>query len=118
MTDDSSRSMPEMLLPCSCIAILWVGEVAHDCTVPWYNDDWSVICESCLYRTADISYRDLPPASYVCEARGHNLWAWNRDHLVMMLNLLRGESITGHKYEWFATSIRREWIEKKTVTTL
>ena len=89
------------------------GALAGDCTAAWITNDWAVACEHCHYRTYDQSYRDLPDIFYQVEARGGSLWAWNKEHLIMLLKLLRNDSLKGDQYEWYATYARKEWLQKK-----
>lgn len=90
-----------------------VGVIAHDCTEPWYSEDWSVVCERCFWRASDLAYSELPELYYQVAARGVVMWAWNRDHLTMLRLLLSGDDISGHRYEWFATYAQQEWLKQK-----
>ena len=90
-----------------------IGVIAGDCSIPWLSDDWVIVCEHCMWRVSNLSYSQLPNLFYQVEARGNILWAWNRDHLSMLRQLLAGEDVSGHPYEWFATFARREWLQKK-----
>lgn len=89
------------------------GVIAGDCSRPWLSDDWIIVCEHCMWRASNLAYSQLPNLFYQVEARGNVLWAWNRDHLTMLRQLLAGEDVSEHPYEWFATYARREWLLKK-----
>jgi hypothetical protein len=73
---------------------------------------WSVTCLACPYRAQDLAYQDIGGRYYRVEARGKELWAWNRDHLVMMLRYLEGRSISDHPYRPYRTFMRKEWISR------
>ncbi|WP_143484380.1 hypothetical protein [Pseudoalteromonas piscicida] len=87
--------------------------IAGDCNTAWHTDDWMVLCESCTYRIHGLAYEELPPLYYQVSARGHNLWAWNKQHLLMLKKLINAKSIKDDPYEWFATYAHKSWIKKK-----
>ena len=89
------------------------GVFTGDCNKAWSIDDWKVVCENCDFRAENLSYESLPKVFYQVEARANVLWAWNRDHLIMLLKLLRHESIKDDPYEWFSTYAHKEWLQKK-----
>lgn len=89
------------------------GVLTGNCNKAWMTDDWKLICERCSYRASGLAYEDLPSSYYQVEARGHILWAWNRDHLIMLLKLLKNELVQGDPYEWFATYTHGKWLQKK-----
>jgi hypothetical protein len=71
---------------------------------------WEIACASCTYRSADTVYEDLPPLFWRVEVAGTDLWAWNRDHLLMLKKLLSREPIESDPYAFLATYARREWL--------
>ena len=75
-------------------------------------------CEACAFREEALAYADLPSPYYEVVARGVHLWAWNRGHFTMLLDLLEGRSVDSHPYAWNATYARREWVLKKNRTRL
>lgn len=76
----------------------------------WYSPAWSVKCSTCMFRAAQKEYAEIGDFYYQVELRGGVLWAWNREHLDMLYNLLSGRSVEKHKYGWFATYARKEWL--------
>ncbi len=89
------------------------GLLVHDLAGTWHLSDWQVQCTTCLYRIADCSYDALPDLYYRVSARGVELWAWNRDHLQMLHQLLSGEDVSAHSYGSLATYAHRDWLLKK-----
>jgi hypothetical protein len=77
----------------------------------WCTAEWKVVCSRCAYRDSGRSYSDLGELFYRVEARGVVLWAWNRGHLVMLHDLLSGRPVEHHRYAWFATYARRDWLK-------
>ncbi len=75
----------------------------------WNLEDWELRCDECPRRERGIAYESLPPPYYVVEARGTTLWAWNEEHLTMLLDLLEGRSLEEHPYGWFATYVEKNW---------
>ena len=84
----------------------------------WRIADWIVQCTRCDYRGRGLSFEELPDLYYRAEAAGIHIWGWNRDHFVMLLRLLRGESIKGNPCERFFTYARREWLTKSNRSRL
>jgi len=91
-----------------CLIIL-----TGDCNKAWLTNDWKIVCEKCDYRGINLPYDKLPKIYYQVEAKRYVLWAWNRDHLMMLLKLLKQESIKCDPYEWFSTYAHKEWLQKK-----
>ena len=90
-----------------------MGVLIGDLSGTWDLSDWRVQCDSCLYRSIDVAYEELPKFYYRVEARGVELWAWNRDHLAMLLMVLEDQSVENHPFGWLATYARREWLLKR-----
>lgn len=85
--------------------------ICNDLCPHWQTNDWSVACTNCTFRAFKQSYSELGKFYYQVEARGHTLWAWNREHLVMLYNLLSNKPIDKFRYGWFATYARKEWLK-------
>jgi hypothetical protein len=60
-----------------------------------------------------VSYDDLPGSYYDVVAGGARIWAWNFDHLTMLVDLLDGQRVDGHVYESLATYAHGEWKARK-----
>ena len=73
---------------------------------------WQVRCSQCVYRGTDVNYDDLPPLYWRVESGGAALWAWNREHLVLLKKVLDGQPVSDHPYEFLATYVRREWLRR------
>lgn|GEM_PF-7104171 len=39
------------------------------------------------------------------------IWAWNREHLLMLHDLLTNKPVENHKYAWFATYAEKIWLK-------
>jgi hypothetical protein len=94
--------------PCYAEGVVLVGE--GSCP-HWDKSDWRVACSSCLFRSTGRSYFDLGELFYQAEARGVVLWAWNREHLVMLYDLLSNRPVDNHRYAWFATYAQKDWLK-------
>ncbi len=81
-----------------------------------FASHWSVTCLECPHRARNLAYRDIGNRYYRVEVRGKELWAWNKDHLVMMLRFLEGQSISDHPYRLYRTFMRKEWISRSNRT--
>jgi len=49
---------------------------------------------------------------FTAEVAGVELWAWNRDHLAMLLHVLEGGEPGAHPLGYFATYMQKEWLRK------
>lgn len=47
---------------------------------------------------------------YATDVSGVPFWAWNRQHLEMLVHVLGGGDAKSHPLGYFATYMRREWL--------
>lgn len=71
---------------------------------------WAKVCTHCTFRSESTCQDNITPFYWDFDAAGCRVWAWNREHLQMLLKVLQGESIAGDVHEWFRTYVRREWL--------
>jgi hypothetical protein len=90
-----------------------LGAVVGDTNPASYEDRWTVACTQCVYRANAVSGADVSPFFWELEAAGCRVWAWNEQHLQMLLSVLLGEKTRGHPYDWFRSYVRREWLLKR-----
>jgi len=86
-----------------------LGELIVMDLSPYWRSDYSLRCTSCMYRESDVAYADLPERFHQISIQGRTLWAWNREHLLMIRKVLRGERLDGDPYAFLATYIHRDW---------
>ncbi len=77
----------------------------------WNKSEWSVSCLDCTFRSSGQSYFDIGEFFYQATSRGVVIWAWNREHLLMLHDLLTNKPVENHKYAWFATYAHRDWLK-------
>ena len=77
----------------------------------WVKPEWSIACSGCTFRRSGQNYSEIGELFYRTVTRGVALWAWNREHLVMLSDLLSDRSIANHKYRSFATYAHRDWLK-------
>lgn len=85
--------------------------VIGDASPGWDAADFSVTCTACMHRAKGLCYAELGAPLHQVSIAGRTLWAWNEEHLRMILKTLRGESLKGDSYAFFATYIRRGWMQ-------
>lgn len=68
-----------------------------------------VRCPHCMFRKAGYQ-RDGLQLFYRLQARGHELWAWNRQHLVELLSCLQARGASRHTLPFSRHYVRREWL--------
>ena len=88
------------------------GNVIGDTEGTWELSDWSIVCHACPFRQSSLAYEQLPDLFCRLDIRGIAIWAWNFDHLQMLLRLLNHESIDGDPYRWFATYAHGDWLRE------
>jgi hypothetical protein len=76
----------------------------------WEKSEWRIVCLTCPFRNSGKSYFEIGELFYRIVSGDIVLWAWNRDHLIMLLDLLSKRPITSHKYASFATYAERDWL--------
>lgn len=77
---------------------------------------WRVVCRSCPHRAGPFTYEALrayAPLWFDASERGEALWAWNREHLGMIIDVLEGRDVTGHPYGWLATYVPGAWKRRR-----
>lgn len=94
--------------PCYAEGYFVVGE--GSCP-HWNESEWSVSCSDCMFRSSNKSYLDLGEYFYKAKSGGVVIWAWNREHLVMLYDLLSNRPIENHKYASFATYAHKDWLK-------
>ena len=82
----------------------------------WTNPqrgEFEIRCPECLFRKSGVAYRDLPPLYYRVAARGSELWAWNREHLTQLLEILEAPSHRKNSLPIARLFVRREWLLRR-----
>ena len=77
----------------------------------WNKSQWSVSCSVCMFRSTGQNYFDIGDFFYQVTSGGVVLWAWNREHLMMLHDLLTNKPVEEHKYACFATYAHRDWLK-------
>ena len=95
--------------PCHGEGYIVVGE--GSCP-HWNKSEWSVSCSDCMFRSSGNNYFDIGEFFYQVQSRGVIMWAWNREHLLMLYDLLSNRPVLNHKYSWFATYAERDWLKE------
>lgn len=85
--------------------------IIGDTSPTWHKSEFSIICTKCMYRAKDISYEELTEPFHQISISGRTLWAWNIEHLEMILFTLQGRNISKHPYGFFVTYIHRGWMQ-------
>jgi hypothetical protein len=77
----------------------------------WEKPEWSIACLACTFRSSGQSYFEIGELFYRTVTRGVEMWAWNREHLHMVYDLLSDRPVDNHRYAWFATYAHRDWLK-------
>jgi DNA-directed RNA polymerase subunit RPC12/RpoP len=81
-----------------------------------YRDTYAVRCVQCSSIKPNVSYESLPPLYYRVSIGLTELWAWNREHLLLIYaSLTRRNLGTKQKLSTARTRfyLRREWLLKR-----
>ena len=83
--------------------------------IGWSSDNaYEIRCSKCMFRRTGVEYSKLPPLFYRVAARGSELWAWNRDHLLDILKALEAPSAQKNRLPVARIFARREWLRHRT----
>jgi hypothetical protein len=85
---------------------------AGDCQPEW-GEPWAIVCQRCAFRAPGLSWarmRAAGPLFFTTTFAGVELWAWNREHLGMIVHVLEGRPAGEHAFGYFATYLRKEWL--------
>lgn len=93
--------------------VVGAGSCAH-----WEKLDWRIVCLICPFRSSGKGYLEIGEFFFRIVNRGIVLWAWNREHLVMLCDLLSERPIKNHKYASLATYAERDWLKGSRRRTL
>jgi ribosomal protein L37AE/L43A len=85
------------------------SELVSNLSPAWRNPLFKISCTKCIYRAAGVSYNELSEPYHQIDGRGGVLWAWNREHLNMIHDFLKGVSVAGNEYEFLCTYIHGTW---------
>lgn len=99
-------------LPCHERGVLLVGDLSPD----FDADEWRVACTRCAHRAGPLSYEAMrahAPLFFIREAASAALWAFNREHLALVLAVLEGRPVAGHPLERLATYVPGAWKRRR-----
>lgn len=57
--------------------------------------------------------RAFSPLWFDLRAQDCELWAWNREHLTMLIELLEGRDVSQHPYGFLATYVPGAWKRRR-----
>lgn len=95
-------------LPCSISGVHLIGDLSPE----WSSTEWHVACLTCAYRAGPFDHRqmrDHAPLYFRMDDSGQDLWAWNRDHLRLLINVFSDSDVTDHPYARLVTYIPGHW---------
>lgn len=112
----------ELALRCPrCNGLARATQPAHakawsvgDCSPEW-GERWGVACERCPHRASELPWEamhDAYPLYFVTQVGQVELWAWNRDHLGLIVHILEGGDASDHPLGYFATYLQQEWLRR------
>jgi len=112
----------ELALVCPrCGAVALARQPVHatrpaigDCWPEW-SQPWRITCTRCVFRAERLDWeamRATAPLYFVTEVAGVELWAWNEDHLGLLIHVLEGGDAADHPLGYFATYMHKEWLKK------
>ncbi len=106
----------------NCSGMLRVTHPSHttgatDTPDGWFlwsrlKPNWRVDCTKCLRRRSNVSYDELPDLGalyYSASVGTDELWAWNREHLEMLLAYLRYQDVASSRWRAYKTFIPGRW---------
>jgi hypothetical protein len=95
-------------LPCWRAGVYVIGDLSPE----WRSTEWRVVYTACPHRAGPFDYaqmRACAPLYLDMGATGEDFWAWNRDHLAMLIAALSARDVSSHPLGWFAHYIPGHW---------
>lgn len=88
-------------------------EVVYFMDIADVQKSWTIVCSSCTFRLgADWDTLRAMDLYLKVPIRGLDVWAWNTNHLAMILKRLRKQDIQTDPWAAFATYIPKKWLSK------
>lgn len=104
-----------------CAALVHAVQPVHatrwsigDCSPEW-SERWSLVCTGCTYRAKGLTWeemRQVSPLFFRVDVAGVELWAWNEDHLGLLVHVLEGGDPSRSPLGYFATYFKKEWLRR------
>jgi hypothetical protein len=87
--------------------------IAHFIDISSFDKTWNVVCQNCTFR-AELNWSELKEFDLwlKTEIRTIEFWAWNIDHLKMILKKLKKEDLKTDPFSFFESYIPKEWLLK------
>ncbi|WGD34635.1 hypothetical protein [Olleya sp. YS] len=88
-------------------------EIEHFIDISNIEKTWNLLCVNCTYRK-DLVWEELTEFDLwlKTEIRNINFWAWNTDHLKMIIKKLKKEDLASDKWMFFESYIPKIWLIK------
>jgi len=85
-----------------------------DCRPEW-SEPWSIACQACTFRAANLDWKAMRASAllyFVTDVGRVEFWAWNEEHLGLLIHVLEGGATSTHPLGYFATYMHKEWLKK------
>ena len=78
-----------------------------------FEKQWTLTCPHCV-RSSVLDWTSLKQSElwFKTTVRGEVIWAWNGQHLKLILLKIKGEDFEGHPWHPFATYVKKSWLTK------
>jgi len=95
-------------LPCAALGVALIADLSPE----WRAKQWRVACTACAHRAGPFGYQEMrghAPLYFTLTAKGEDLWAWNREHVHLLIEVLRGARVDRHRLGWLAYYVPGRW---------
>ena len=88
------------------------GNFPHFIDISGYEKVWEFSCLTCIKREK-MTWEELSKIRLwnKISIKNEVVWAWNINHLEMILKKLRGENIDSHDWAFFANYLNKNWLK-------
>ena len=78
-----------------------------------FEKQWTLNCSHCI-KSSLLDWTALQQTVlwYKTAVRGEVIWAWNAQHLELILLKLKQKNIDNHPWRHFATYVKKRWLTK------
>jgi hypothetical protein len=95
-------------LPLHAAGVALVGDLSPE----YGGQEWVVSCSECPLRAGPFYYdemRAFAPLWFDLRGQGEDFWAWNAEHLEMLVLIFESADVTKHSHGWLATYVPGDW---------
>lgn len=89
------------------------GLVISHLSYAWRASAWAAGCQTCVWRTSDLARAEVMQHRLYFASPYHDLWSWNRAHLVWLLRVLQRADARTDDFARLRTYVPGHWLSAR-----